>query len=40
MSDVHKHLATLADATRAYAKATSSSVCFLIAENVRMDKEL
>lgn len=40
MTDVHKHLAALANATRVYAKATSSSVHFLIAENDRMKKEL
>lgn len=40
ISDMHKHLLALDDATRAYAKATSSSFCFLIAENERMDKEL
>jgi len=33
VSDVCKHLATLADATRVYAKSTSSSVHFLIAKN-------
>ena len=33
MSDVHKHPATLGDATRAYDEATSSSVHFLISEN-------
>lgn len=31
--DVRKHPATLANATRVYAEATSSSVRFLIAEN-------
>lgn len=31
--DVRKHPAALADATKAYAGATNSSVCFLIAEN-------
>ena len=40
MFDVHKHPTILADATRAYVKATSSSVRFLIAENERMAKEL
>lgn len=40
MSDVCKHLATLADATRAYVEATSSSVRFLIYENKKMAKEL
>lgn len=38
--DVHKHLVALADASRVYAKDTSSSVCFLIAENEWMEKEL
>jgi len=38
--DMHKHPTTLANATRAYAEATSSSVHFLIAENKRMAKEL
>ena len=33
VSNIHKHLAALVDATRVYAKATSSSVHFLIAEN-------
>ena len=37
---VHKHPVALANATRVYAKATSSSVHFLIAENERMKKEL
>ena len=37
--DVHKHLGALADATRAYAEATISSVHFLIAENKRMAKD-
>ena len=40
VSNVSKHLETLANATRAYAKATSSSVRFLIVENKRMAKEL
>ena len=40
VSDVHKHPTALADATRAYVEATSSSVRFLIAENERMAKEL
>ena len=40
MSDMCKHPITLADATRAYAEATSSSVRFLIAENEQMAKEL
>lgn len=40
VSNVCKHLATLDDATKAYAKATSSSVRFLIAENECMAKEL
>lgn len=38
--DVRKHLAALADATKAYSEATSSSVRFLIAENECMAKEL
>lgn len=33
VSDVRKHPTTLADATTVYAKATGSSVCFLIAKN-------
>lgn len=33
VTDVHKHPTTLADATRVYIEATSSSVHFLIAEN-------
>ena len=40
MTDIHKHPTTLADATRVYVEATSSSVRFLIAENERMAKEL
>ena len=40
VSNVHKHPAVMADATKAYAEATSSSVIFLIAENERMPKEL
>jgi len=40
MSDVHRHPAMLTDATKSYAKATSSTVRFLIAENERMAKEL
>lgn len=40
ISDVHKHPVALADATRAHAESTSSSVHFLIAENERMAKEL
>ena len=40
MTDVHKHLTALADATSMYSKATSSSVRFLIAEKERMAKEL
>ena len=40
VSDVHKHIAALADATRAYAEATSSSVRFWIPENECMAKEL
>jgi len=37
---MRKHPTALADATRAYAKATILSVRFLIAENERMAKEL
>lgn len=33
VTDVHQHPTALADATRVYAKATSSSVCFFIPEN-------
>ena len=40
MPNVHRHLATLANGTKAYVKATSSSVRFLIAENEHMAKEL
>ena len=40
VSDMHRHLVALADATRVYVEATSSSVHFLIAENERMAKEL
>lgn len=40
VSDMHKYPTILADATRVYAKATSSSVHFLIVENEKMDKEL
>jgi len=40
VTDVHKHPASLANATRVYAEATSSSVHFLIAENEWMTKEL
>ena len=40
MCDVHKHLATFADATRVYAEATSSIFLFLIVENEKMVKEL
>jgi len=40
MSDMHKHLAALVNATKAYVGATSSSVRFLIAKNEQMDKEL
>lgn len=40
VSDVHKHPTALADATKAYAEATSSSVIFLIVENEHMAKEL
>ena len=40
VSDVRKHPVALADATRVYVEATSSSVHFLIAENEQMNKEL
>ncbi len=40
MYDVHKHPASLADATIVYVEASSSSVRFLIDENERMAKEL
>ena len=40
MSDMPKHPTALADTTKAYAKATRLSVCFLIAENERMAKAL
>ena len=40
VTNVHKHPDTLVDATRVYAKATSSSVHFLIAKNEWMEKEL
>jgi len=40
MTYVRKHPAAFYDTTRVYAKATSSSVHFLIAENERMAKEL
>lgn len=40
VTDVCKHLAVLADETRVYAEATSSSICFLIADNERMAEEL
>jgi len=40
LSDVNIHLAALADDTKAYAKARSSSVNYLIAENECMAKEL
>ena len=40
MFDVRKHPATLADAAKAYAKSTSWSMRFLIAENKHMAKEL
>jgi len=40
VTDVHKHPYALANATRVYAKATSSSVHFLIAENEKMAMEL
>lgn len=40
MPDVHKHPTALADATRVYAEANSSSVHFLIAKNERMAKEI
>ena len=38
--DVQKHPAALANATRVYVEANSSSVHFLIVENERMAKEL
>ena len=38
--DVFKHPVALADATRVYAEATSSSVRFLIYENERIAKGL
>ena len=37
---MRKHPTALANATRAYAEATISSVLFLIAENEKMAKEL
>jgi len=40
VTDVHRYPAALADATRVYDKANSSRVCFLIAENELMMKEL
>lgn len=40
VSDVCKHPTTLADATRLYVEATSSIVCFMIADNELMAKEL
>lgn len=40
MTDVHQDPTALADATKVYAKATSSSVRFLIDENEQMAKEL
>ena len=40
VTGVHKHPATLDDATRVYVKATSSSVHFLISKNEQMAKEL
>ena len=40
VTNMHKHPATLADATRVYVKDTSSSVRFLITENEKMAKEL
>lgn len=39
-NDMCKHPTALADATKVYAEATSSSVRFLIVENERMEKEL
>ena len=38
MSDVRRHLATMVDASKFYAEATSSTVKFLLAENDRMAK--
>ena len=40
VTNVHKHPVALANATRVYVKATSSSVHFLIVENEKMEKEL
>jgi len=40
VTDVHKNPTALADETRLYAKATISSVHFLIAKNEQMTKEL
>jgi len=40
MIDVHKHPIALANATKVYVEATSSSFHFLIVENERMAKEL
>jgi len=40
MFDVRRHPTALADATKAYAKATKSSVRLLIDENECMAKEL
>jgi len=40
ITSVCKHPTALINATRVYAKATSSSVHFLIAENERKVKEL
>jgi len=38
--DVRRHLAAMANASKAHAKARSSTVKFLLAENDRMAKDL
>jgi len=40
VTNVHKYPASLANATRVYVKATSSSVRFLIPKNEQMAKEI
>jgi len=40
MSYVRKHPVTMADATMAYARATSSNVKFLLAKNEQMENNL
>lgn len=40
VSNVRRHLAALANASKAYAEAISSAIKFLIAENDRMAKDL